>query len=208
MPRERSWVSADRAPLMAGVEREVWLVPVVFALHVVEEAPGFTAWARRHASERYTHRDFVCNNALGMLSGVAATAALARRPAPALAFAWYVGVLGQQIWNTAFHVGTTAAWRTYSPGLVSSMVLHPLVWLRLHTRVLGRRTALTAFALAGALHALVVARQVFFWRAGRSGAHSSGTPLSTLSRVAAATIRLGVSRRFAVARARVAAPRA
>jgi hypothetical protein len=33
---------------------------------VLEELPGFRAWARRHASARYTRRDFVCNNALGL----------------------------------------------------------------------------------------------------------------------------------------------
>jgi hypothetical protein len=32
----------------------VWWFPVVLALHVLEEAPGFTAWARQHASDRYT----------------------------------------------------------------------------------------------------------------------------------------------------------
>jgi len=49
-----------------------------FALHVLEEAPGFTAWARRYASERYTQRDFVRNNALGLGITGAATYVLAR----------------------------------------------------------------------------------------------------------------------------------
>jgi hypothetical protein len=40
----------------------VWLFPVVFAAHVLEEAPGFTAWAKRHASRRYTQTDFIRNN--------------------------------------------------------------------------------------------------------------------------------------------------
>ena len=39
------------------------LLPAAFGLHVLEEAPGFTGWARRHASERYTQRDFVRKNA-------------------------------------------------------------------------------------------------------------------------------------------------
>ena len=40
-------------------------LPAAFALHVLEEAPEFPAWARRHASPRYSHRDFVANNAFG-----------------------------------------------------------------------------------------------------------------------------------------------
>ena len=54
--------------------RAVWLLPPAFGLHVLDEAPGFTSWAQRHASPRYAHRDFVVNNALGMALTTAATA--------------------------------------------------------------------------------------------------------------------------------------
>jgi hypothetical protein len=39
------------------------LVPVAYALHVVEEAPGFAAWVRRHAARDYTDAEFVRINA-------------------------------------------------------------------------------------------------------------------------------------------------
>lgn len=35
-------------------------------VHVLEELPGFTAWAQRRASTRYTQRDFVRTNTLGL----------------------------------------------------------------------------------------------------------------------------------------------
>jgi hypothetical protein len=55
-----------------------WLVPVALAVHVAEEAPGFAAWARRHASPDYSDRDFVMINALGLGTTLAGTVATAR----------------------------------------------------------------------------------------------------------------------------------
>ena len=46
--------------------RGVWLFLPAFALHVLEEAPQFTAWANRYASPCFTRADFLRNNGLGM----------------------------------------------------------------------------------------------------------------------------------------------
>src|SRR5204862_459374 len=103
--------------------RAAWMFVGAFALHVLEEAPGFTAWARRHASARYTQRDFVRNNALGLvLTGGATWLVMrGRRWQPAF-FVYYSTILTQQaLWNTAFHAATTATYREYSPGLVSAL---------------------------------------------------------------------------------------
>jgi Protein of unknown function with HXXEE motif len=153
--------------------RDVWLLTPAFAAHVAEEAPGFTRWARRHASEQYTQRDFVRNNALGLVGTVAATRIVARRNRGALTLAFYSAVLTQQaLWNTAFHVGTTVAWRTYSPGLITSVTLFLPLWghltrLALREGRLTPRTAAGATVAAGLLHAVVVAQQVFFVRVPR-----------------------------------------
>ncbi len=111
-----------------------------FALHVLEEAPGFTAWARRHASERYTQRDFARNNALGLAITGAATYVLARPSRRRRFFGvYYSTILTQQaLFNTVFHAATTVAWREYSPG------------------------AVLASAIGGTIHAGAVAQQVFF----------------------------------------------
>jgi hypothetical protein len=36
----------------------VWLFCPAFMLHVLEEWPRFTGWARLHASPRFTQRDY------------------------------------------------------------------------------------------------------------------------------------------------------
>ena len=153
----------------ASFQHAVWFFPPAFALHVLEEAPRFTRWARRYASKRFTHRDFVRNNALGMASGLILCAAVSFFPHPALALAFFALVVWQAGFNTLFHVATTAAYGVYSPGLITSLTLYPaLCWhlSRLAHRdgVLSDATGAAAFITGGVLHAYVVAVQVYFVR--------------------------------------------
>jgi hypothetical protein len=152
---------------MSRFRRAVWLFPVAFAAHVAEEAPGFTAWARRHASSRYTQRDFVRNNALGLAMTLAGTAVVSRSRARPVVFSFFAIVLTQQaLFNTLFHAGTTVAYREYSPGLMTAMLgFLPLWW---HLSVLARREELIsgsgarwAAAVGGAVHAGAVVQQVY-----------------------------------------------
>ena len=140
-----------------------------FALHVLEEAPGFTAWARRHASERYTQRDFLRNNALGLGITGAATYVLARSSRRRGVFLVYYSTIftQQALFNTVFHTGTTIAWREYSPGIITSLTLFLPLWWRLTRQALDdglltRRGAVLASAVGGTIHAGAVAQQVFF----------------------------------------------
>jgi hypothetical protein len=151
------------------VDRAALTFVGAFALHVLEEAPGFTAWARRHASERYTQRDFLRNNALGLGITGAATYVLARSSRRRGVFLVYYSMIftQQALFNTVFHVGTTVAWRAYSPGLITSLTLFLPLWLRtthlaLDDGLITRRGAVIASALGGTIHAGAVAQQVFF----------------------------------------------
>lgn len=145
--------------------RALWLVPPTFALHAVEEAPGFTRWLNRNISDEYSQADFVRNNLAGMAMTLAGTWMLAKRPGRSLVFLYFVAVVSQQGVNGAWHAGTTAAYGEYSPGLVTGLLLLPLHW-RL-TRMagaaglLGPRSARAALLMAGAVHAQVLARQVY-----------------------------------------------
>jgi hypothetical protein len=114
-------------------------------------------------------RDFWQNNAAGMLLTLpAARAILHGRGGRAGFFAFYAFVLTQQaLWNTVFHAATTAAWREYSPGLVTAGALFLPLWARITRRgleedMLSRRTVAAAIVLGGAIHATAVAQQVFF----------------------------------------------
>jgi hypothetical protein len=179
--------------MAASFRHTAWTFPAAYVAHVAEEAPGFTAWARRNASEHYTQTDFVRNNALGFVSTIAATVVITRSERRALGLAYYTLVLTQQaVFNALFHVGTTLAYREYSPGVVTSVLTLPL-WRRL-TRAalaedrLSRRDVTACAVLACIVHAAVIARQVYFvgfpgdgadGSSGRSCVRSDGSDSSS-----------------------------
>jgi Protein of unknown function with HXXEE motif len=147
--------------------RLAWVLPAAYVVHVAEEAPGFTRWAQRNASQRYSQRNFVRNNAFGFLTTTAATLAVTRIERRKLDLAYYTLVVTQQAaFNAVFHSATTMAFREYSPGLVTS-ILHLPLWRYLTRaevaeRRLTTRDVIACTSIAGAVHAIVVARQVFY----------------------------------------------
>ncbi len=157
----------DTCVAVSRFRRAVWLFPAVFGLHVLEEAPGFTLWARRHASSRYTQADFIRNNALGMALTLGGTGLVSRSPGRRSVFLYMSLVLTQQaLFNTVFHVGTTVVYREYSPGLVTAVGgFLPLWWhlsrLAREEGLLGPASELSAAAIGGAVHATAVAQQVY-----------------------------------------------
>jgi hypothetical protein len=145
--------------------RLAWALPAAYVVHVAEEAPRFTRRAQRNASQRYSQRDFVRNNALGFLTTTGATLAVVDRRK--LDLMYYTLVVTQQAaFNAVFHSATTVAFGEYSPGLVTS-ILHLPLWRHLTRaavaeRRLTTRDVVACTIIAGAVHAIVVARQVFF----------------------------------------------
>jgi uncharacterized protein with HXXEE motif len=145
----------------------LWLYPALLALHVTEEAAlDFVGWAQRHASPRYTQRDFVQINSLGLASTVLASELVRRSDNRALFFTWYTAVLTQQaLFNPVFHAGASVAFRDYSPGLLTSLAF-PALWVRvtrlaLRQRRLSRAALGAAIAAGGVIHSTAVGQQVF-----------------------------------------------
>lgn len=149
------------------LRRGLWLLPTAFALHVFEESRGFTDWVRRNGRSNYSMDDFVQINATGLLLTIGATLAVTRRPGRGVFAAYYTLVLTQQaLFNPLFHVGSTVAYRDWSPGTTSAVVLFPPLWWRLTHRALRDRTLgvggmTVGIAVGGAVHAAAVANQVF-----------------------------------------------
>jgi hypothetical protein len=152
---------------MDRLQASLWAFPAAFGVHVAEEAAGgFTEWAQRQASPRYTHRDFVRNNALGFAMTLAATA-VATRPGRRGFRLHYALVLTQQApSNAVFHAATGAPGRLTLVGVVLPL----WVWITLlarRRRLLSRRDVAAALALGGAVHGAAVAEQVYFVRQPR-----------------------------------------
>jgi Protein of unknown function with HXXEE motif len=112
----------------------VWLFPPTYLLHIGEEylmCGGFPAWVADVLGIAFTNAEFVAWNALGMLL-ICVAAWLVSRHAHLrfIEIALAMVVLG----NVAAHVlGSLVTW-TYSPGLVTGVVVWtPLGWIRLRS---------------------------------------------------------------------------
>ena len=145
------------------------LVLPAFAVHVLEEAPSFTRWVNGHASKEFTQGDFVRNNAAGLATGILGCAVLAQFPGRTIVLLFFLGVVAQLFFNVSFHVWATFAFRTYSPGLWTSVPRYPplsfyLVALAIRERLMDAWSLTAVVVIGGALHAYFVNRQVFHAR--------------------------------------------
>lgn len=108
-------------------DRLLWLVPIFFALHNLEEAPFLEAWSKRIPLKIYptvTTRQFAIAVTFLTLTGVLLTyIALDYLPKPT----GYFLVLGIQaiLFFNAFipHIGSMIRFRMYSPGVVTAVLI-------------------------------------------------------------------------------------
>jgi hypothetical protein len=141
-----------------ALDAALWSFPVAYALHVAQEAPGFAAWARRHASPDYTQRDFARINAFGMVSTLATTALAARgRRGFAL---HHASITQQAVWNPVFHAVAGA------PGLATAAGAVLPAWaaitaVGLRRGLLTRRGVAWAVALGAPIHSAAVWATVY-----------------------------------------------
>ena len=137
-----------------------WLFPATYALHILEElwgGEGFTAWMARVAGVELAPGRFLVWNALALLSMAAGVLLAERfRHLRWLLVAYAVAFL----LNALSHLAASLYTASYSPGLVSSLLL----WLPLAAlTLLGFRKTLTrrgrrAGVLVGLLmHCVVLA---------------------------------------------------
>jgi hypothetical protein len=100
------------------------LAPVVFLLHVAEEAPGFVPWINSLMDPDISQPSFLRVNAGCFVITLAVSLALAATRewgAGLVSLAWF-GFLFFA--NAIFHLVATAVHGRYSPGAVTSLVLY------------------------------------------------------------------------------------
>ena len=149
-----------------GVRRLSLALPIVFAVHVLEEAPSFVSWFNSLVSPPITERLFFSVNitAFALTVGVAFLVVAAPEPVPAiLAVAW-VGFL--MLANGLFHLVATVAHARYCPGVVTGILLYlpfGLLFMRSVVRELRvQPSVVVAAALVGATPMLVHAYLIVF----------------------------------------------
>ena len=112
----------------------VWLFPVTYVVHLLEEyyvGGGFPVWAQRALGVQLSNREFVGWNVFALAIMCVGALLVSRHPRfRFIEIALAIAVCG----NAAAHViGSLATW-TYSPGLITGVLVWiPLGWFRLRT---------------------------------------------------------------------------
>ncbi len=145
----------------------VWLFPIAYTLHVFEELPQFTNWARHYANASFTMRDYLVIHVSGIVVAWLAPVVLQVIPNRIMIFIFFTFVFTPAVcFNILFHAGATAAFGVYSPGLLTALTLYPPLFyvvtrLAFREGLLTNRMAIISFVVAGAFHAADVSHNVF-----------------------------------------------
>lgn len=106
----------------------IWLAPVAYAIHILEEAQQFATWTSTHFAAGFTTAQFVKNNLIIMAVLVALTVLVTVHPRRWTALLHFFQLSAGLFHNAVFHMGATAYLGVYSPGLLSSILLYVPVW--------------------------------------------------------------------------------
>src|SRR5262249_4632680 len=128
-------------PGMAAV-----LAPLVFGIHVCEEAPRFVAWFNSLVEQRISQRLFLEVNVTAFVITVilgALAAATRERPAALVMLGWLSFLMFA---NAIFHLAGTVVHQRYSPGVVTATTLY-LPYFLWFLRLVRRRFGVSAVSL-------------------------------------------------------------
>ena len=156
------------------VGQAVWLFPACTAVHFLEEAPNFAKWARRYISPRYSDAHWRKIHGIGIVAAIASAALVSLWPHPVSVFLFCALSLTPMVFNTLFHLTASVFYRSYSPGVVSALLLFPvlswyLVSLFSDTGLLHTRAGMLAVIAGAATHAMDLASTTFFVRGSPQG---------------------------------------
>lgn len=103
----------------------ILLAPVIFVLHVIEEAPEFVEWFNSLVTTQpITQQMFINVNIWGFLItlGVTAMVVVAREKVSAYVALCWLGTV--MFANAIFHITATVALGWYAPGVVTATLLY------------------------------------------------------------------------------------
>lgn len=120
------------------VVRLALLAPIIFVLHVIEEAPTFVPWFNSIVEPDISESSFFTVNGVAFFITVALCGALASTREPAIAvvnLAW-LGLL--MFANALFHLAATVVQHQYTPGVITAAFLYLPYFALLFAVVLRR----------------------------------------------------------------------
>ncbi len=114
----------------------LWVVPIAYLIHIIEETPRFVPWAKRYFSAPATFAQFVLGNVIFMGYVLIAVFLATFYPRE-----WTLVLgLSTAAWifsNFLIHASLTLYTGEYSPGVVTASALYAPVSVYIYTTVLG-----------------------------------------------------------------------
>jgi hypothetical protein len=149
------------------VGQMVWLAPIVTACHFLEEWPHFADWARKHISSRYTDEHWRRIHLWGIVCALGFAGLVSWAPGPLSVFLFTALYLVPILFNLLFHAASSYLYRSYSPGLITAVVLFPaLSWYLTsafaRADLLRTEWGVTATVAGAVIHAIDLASTTFF----------------------------------------------
>jgi hypothetical protein len=121
----------------------LWFAPIVFLLHVAEEAPSLVEWFNRHVQPRMTDEMFVIlNTGAAVITLVLVGAAAIRGVTRGMALALLGWLAFLMLANGTLHILASLVFREYVPGTVTAVVFY-LPYFALVFRALRRAPGVT-----------------------------------------------------------------
>ena len=144
--------------------------PIAFTLHVLEELPRFTPWVQRHINPDFTQKHYLKVHVSGIVGFIGAVFILWLFPSRALVLIFFTFMFTPSfLCNVLFHVGASIAYRSYSPGLITGLVVYLPLYalickLAFSSGIMTERWWVFSTIIAACFHALEVHHNVFLLR--------------------------------------------
>lgn len=114
----------------------LWLVPIAYFIHIIEETPRFVPWAKRYFSAPSTFAQFVLGNVIFMSYVLVSVFLATVYPSE-----WTIVLgLATAAWifsNFLIHASLTLYTGEYSPGVVTASAIYAPVTVYIYTNFLG-----------------------------------------------------------------------
>ncbi len=114
----------------------LWLVPVAYFVHILEESPRFVPWAQKYIGAPETFRQFIVGNVIFMAYIIIATSLAIFYPSK---LTLIIG-LSTAAWifsNFLIHAYFTLRTGEYSPGVVTASAIYVPVSVYIYYNFLG-----------------------------------------------------------------------
>jgi hypothetical protein len=109
------------------IERLLWLIPILFTLHNLEEAPSMESWSKRLPLKIHptvSTRQFTIAVTFLTLSGFLITYIALNFLQNSTAYLLLLGIQAILLFNAIIpHIATTIRFRMYSPGMITAIFI-------------------------------------------------------------------------------------